>query len=97
MTNYETPETNIKTDTTDKAIDNTQGAVMRLAFAREQHPGLRLRLARANVALAAAIIAMDNAADIPGRHNFAEQVAFNDALEGYGQALADMLRGEKSD
>ena len=70
------------------------GAVHRLAFAREQHPELSRRLAEAKVELAAAIIAMDEAADIPGRHNLHEQAAVETMTQRYAQALADLVRGD---
>ena len=69
-------------------------AVSRLAFARKQHPDLIKSEAKARVQLAAAIIAMDEAADVPGRHNLQEQASVNVALQVYGQTLADLLRGE---
>ena len=69
-------------------------AVVRLAFARKQRPLLVRAEAGARVKLAAAIIAMDEA-DQPGRHNFVEQAAVNEALTAYGDALADLIRGER--
>lgn len=71
-------------------------ALFRLAMARESHPELHRAMASARIDLAAAIIAMDEAEDIPGRHNLHEQAAVNEALAAYGQALADLIRGEKS-
>lgn len=72
------------------------GAVARLAFARKQNPDLVRAEAAARVDLAAAIMAMDEAEDIPGRHNLNEQVAVEAALRAYGHALADLIRGEAS-
>lgn len=72
-------------------------AISRLAFAREQHPDLGRREASARLDLAAAIIAMDEVEDIPGRHNLQEQVAVEDALRAFGQAIADLIRGETPD
>ncbi|MBN9214730.1 MAG: hypothetical protein J0J04_07940 [Microbacterium sp.] len=69
-------------------------ALLRLAFARKTHRDLLHAEADARVNLAAAILAMDEAADQPGRHNLLEQQAVNDALTAYGQALANVLRGE---
>lgn len=69
-------------------------ATVRLAFARKQHPLLVRDEATARVKLAAAIIAMDEASDQPGRHNLAEQAVVNEALTEYGDALAKLIRGE---
>ena len=69
-------------------------ATVRLAFARKQHPLLVSAEAGARVKLAAAIIAMDEA-DQPGHHSFVEQGAVNEALTAYGDALADLIRGER--
>lgn len=70
-------------------------ATLRLTFARQTHPDLARSEAEARLDLAAAILAMDEAEDQPGRHNLVEQQAVNDALRAYGQALADLLRGER--
>ena len=70
------------------------GAVSRLAFARKQNPELVKAEAQARVNLAAAILAMDEAADQPGRHNLFEQAAVEIALQEFGRALADLVRGE---
>lgn len=70
------------------------GATARLAFARQQHPELVRAEAQARLDLAAAIMAMDDAADLPGRHNFNEQVAVEQAKDHYAAALADLVRGE---
>jgi len=72
-------------------------ATARLAFARETHPELYRASAAARLDLAAAIIAMDEAEDIPGRHNLQEQADVEQALRAYGQALADLIRGEAAD
>lgn len=69
-------------------------AIARLAFARQRHTDLSRAEAAARVELAAAIMVMDEAADVAGRHNLAEQAAVNVALTAYGQALADLIRGE---
>lgn len=72
-------------------------AVNRLAFARKQEPELHNASNEARLDLAAAIIAMDEAEDqVPGHHNLEEQAQVNAALQRYGQALADLLRGEAS-
>lgn len=70
------------------------GAVLRLSFARQQHPVLVREEAAARVDLAAAIMAMDESADVPGRHNLVEQIAVEQAKDRYGQALANLVRGE---
>ena len=72
------------------------GATFRLTMMRDLVPELKKAEAAARLDLAAAIIAMDVAADIPGRHNLSEQVTVEDAREAYGHALADLLRGEAS-
>lgn len=69
-------------------------ATVRLAFARKQHPLLVRDETTARVKLAAAIIAMDEANGQPGRHNLAEQAAVHEALTAYGDALANLVRGE---
>lgn len=71
-------------------------AMSRLAFARAQNRELLRAEAEARIDLAAAIIAMDATADQPGRHNLVEQQSVNVALTAYGNALADLLRGEGS-
>lgn len=72
-------------------------AMNRLAFARAQNRDLLQAESDARIDLAAAIMAMDEAEDRPGRHNLVEQQAVNDALIAYGNALADLIRGEKSE
>lgn len=71
-------------------------AVARLGMMRDRHPELRAAEADARLALAAAIIAWDEAeqAQVPGRHTLHEQAAVNQASTAYAQALADLLRGE---
>lgn len=69
-------------------------AIVRLAFARMQHPELSRREAEARLDLAAAIIAMDEAEDRVGRHNLHEQAAVNSAQLALGEAIADLIRGE---
>lgn len=71
-------------------------ATLRLAFARKQHPDLIRAEAEVRLDVAAAIMAMDEAEDVPGRHNLGEQVAVEVALRAYGRALADLVRGEAS-
>lgn len=70
------------------------GAVLRLTFARKQHPVLVREEAAARVDLAAAIMAMVEAADVPGRNNLVEQIAVEQAKHRYEQALANLIRGE---
>lgn len=72
-------------------------AVARLAFARGTHPELNRAEASARVDLAAAIMAMDEAADVPGRHNMQEQAEVERAIRAYADALADLVRGEASE
>lgn len=69
-------------------------AVSRLSFARMTFPELRKAEAKARLVLAAAIIAMDDTDGVPGRHNLYEQELVNTALTEYGQALANLIRGE---
>lgn len=71
-------------------------AISQLAFAREQYPDLGRAEASARLDLAAAIIAMDEAEDVPGRHNLQQQLNVNNALHAYGQAIADLIRGEST-
>lgn len=72
-------------------------AIARLAFARGTHPELNRAEASARVDLAAAIMAMDEAADVPGRHNMQEQAAVETAIRAYANALAALVRGEASE
>lgn len=69
-------------------------AIARLAFTRGTHPELSRAEASARVDLAAAIMAMDEAADVPGRHNMQEQAAVEVAVRAYADALAALVRGE---
>lgn len=69
-------------------------AMLRLSMARDSYRDLVQAEAEARLDLAAAILAMDEAEDQPARHNLVEQQAVNDALTAYGQALANVLRGE---
>lgn len=88
-----TPETPVAAGTESMRV----GAIYRLAFARKQHPELGRALAEAQLDVAAAIMAMDEAEDqVPVHHNLHEQVAVEAALKGYGQALADLIRGESA-
>lgn len=72
------------------------GAVFRLATAGEQHPALKRAASNARLDFTAAVMAMDEAEGVPGRHNLKEQADVNAALQAYGQALADLIRGEAS-
>lgn len=72
-------------------------AMNRLAFARAQNRDLLQAEADARIDLAAAIMAMDETEDQPGKHNLVEQQAVNVALTAYGNALADLIRGETSE
>lgn len=69
-------------------------ATYRLAMHREQYPGLKRVESTARLYLAAAIIAMDEAENQPGRHSLQEQAEVERAKDAYAQALADLLRGE---
>jgi hypothetical protein len=85
------------TDPLDIGIETARvGAIMRLAFARKQYPELIRAEAATRVNLAAAIMTMDESDDLPGRHNLHEQMAVEVATRAYGQALADLIRGEAS-
>lgn len=85
---------------TDAAANEHEAAVIaataRLTFARRQHPGLKAAEARARLALAAAVMAMDEAFD-SGSAAIAEQFAVEEAKDEYAQALADLIRGESPD
>ena len=77
---------------------NRLNAAHRLGRMKIGYPALTKALASAHLNLAAAIIAMD---EIDERieageplHSMNEQVAVNNALNAYGQALADLLRGD---
>lgn len=72
------------------------GAAFRLATTGERSPELKHASSMARLDLVAAIIAMDEADDVPGRHNLQEQADVEAALRAYGQALADLVRGEAS-
>lgn len=80
-----------------EAEERHMSAVVRLAFARDLHPELMRAEAAARVALAAAIMRMDEAADQPGRHNLQEQVRVEECTRAYAQALANLVRGEMSE
>lgn len=69
-------------------------ATYRLAMHREQYPGLKRVESTARLYLAAAIIAMDEAENQPGRHSLQEQAEVERAKDAYAKALADLLRGE---
>lgn len=85
-------------DTTEAA---RVGATFRLAFAGKQHPELRQAEAAARLDLAAAIMAWDEAEDSDEvragrRHTLHEQNDVALAKSAYAQALANLIRGEKS-
>ena len=86
----------IEIDRPEPSDTSRVAAIARLASARKQHPELGREEADARVDLAAAIIAMDEAADVPGHHNLVEQVAVEQAKDRYAQALANLIRGESS-
>lgn len=71
------------------------GAVYRLAVMREHYRELSRAAQEAHNDLAAAIMAMDEAAGIEGRHNLQEQAAVEAAKNAHAQALANLLRGEE--
>lgn len=71
-------------------------ATARLAFARKLHPELGRAAATARLDFVAAILAMDEAADIPHRNTLGEQAVVEEAMMAYGQALASLVRGETS-
>lgn len=83
----------------DTANKSEEGKVVsgafRVGMMRERHPELSKKLARAQYLLAAAIIAMDDAEDIPGRHNLQEQMAVERLMIEYAATLADLVRGEE--
>lgn len=72
-------------------------AVAQLEFARKKYPELSRAAATARLDLVAAIIAMDEAEDIPGRHNLNEQLAVETALRDYGNAVAALIRGDTTE
>ncbi|WP_051208546.1 hypothetical protein [Propionicicella superfundia] len=51
--------------------------------------------AQARVALAAAIMPIDETCDLPGRHNLFEQAAVGRATDTYAQALTNLIRGDE--
>jgi hypothetical protein len=71
-------------------------ATMRLAFSKIKSPELHKASAKARLDYVAALIAMDEAEYLPGRHNLNEQAAVEAALRVYGQSIADLIRGEAS-
>lgn len=73
----------------------TDKASARLKVAGDVHPKLAEDEAKARVQLAAAILRMDDAEGLPGRHNLNEQAAVEVALQVYGQALAELIRGHR--
>lgn len=69
-------------------------AAMRLTMTAERAPGLRRTFANARLDFVAAVMKMDAAEGVPGRHNLQEQANVETALRAMGQALADYARGE---
>jgi hypothetical protein len=90
MATTETPETTVDVEHEVHKVS----AIARLAFAREAHPDLRKAEAEARVNLAAAIMAMDSAYDLPGQHDLNEQMLVERTKHAYAQALANLVRGE---
>ncbi|WP_311245378.1 MULTISPECIES: hypothetical protein [unclassified Microbacterium] len=72
-------------------------ASMRLTVTSEHAPQLRRAAADARLDYVAAVMAMDAAESIPGRHNLQEQADVETALRALGQALADYARGEAAE
>ena len=76
----------------------TLNATMVLAQRSSTHPQLRRAEAQARVELAAAILVWDAAelakSEDLSVHTLNEQQAVNTALQKYGEALANYLRGE---
>ena len=68
-------------------------ATLLLSGTEERHPGLRKAEARARLDLAAAIIAMDQAKATGG--SLQAQVAVENTLMAYGNALANLIRGDQ--
>lgn len=69
-------------------------ATYRLSILSQRHPQLQRAAARARLDFVAAVIATGDADGVPGRHNLQEQADVEQKLRVYGQALADMVRGE---
>lgn len=68
-------------------------AALLLSGTEERHPGLRKAEARARLDLVAAIIAMDQAKATGG--SLQAQVAVENTLMAYGNALANLIRGDQ--
>lgn len=73
---------------------NRINSSMRLTITGEHAPELRRAAANARLDYVAAVMAMDAAEGIPGRHNLQEQANVEISLRALGQALADYARGE---
>lgn len=69
-------------------------ATYRLSVMSQRHPQLQRAAAEARLDFVAAVISMDDADGVPGRHNLQEQADVEQKLRAYGQALADLVRGE---
>lgn len=88
--------TSIATSDPDTAREADRlAAIVTLSCAAECHPRLRRAERSARLDLAAAITAMDEAERTTAT-SLAEQAAVEMALHAYGQALADLLRGDTS-
>lgn len=85
-------------DTADDAA--LQSVVYTMAMRKIQYPQLVHTEAQARLKLAAAIAAMDEAEDRiemgMAIHSLNEQAAVEQAKDAYGQALADLMRGQAS-
>lgn len=82
-------QTTIETDP-----ENTIAEAFALALMKDRHPELAKAERTARLVLAKRIQAMD-AALLSGPA-LAEQAGVNEALTDYGNALADLLRGEEN-
>lgn len=76
-------------------------SVFSIVNGRAAHPDLGRAENQAKMNLVAAIAALDSAPQLDSHgnkmHDLNEQAAANQALELYGQALADLVRGEAGD
>jgi hypothetical protein len=73
--------------------ENTITAAFTLALMKDKHPELAKAERTARLVLAKRIQDMDAA--LLGGPALQEQTAVNDALTAYGNALADLLRGDE--
>ena len=90
----------------DLTAEEWASASFTLGMARHRNKDLSKAEAAAKLKLVAAIKAMDEAMEReqreidqqlnPRHHSLQEQAAVNVALKDYGQALADLIRGEVS-